>query len=163
MKAKLNILVASVIIIATVTSCKKELPTYGINNEHVNLNSIDKNSLKKQTEFISQAYADLFGKPINSNALEETKVCFNAFSDKEMIEDMIIRDMLRSAKYSIPERIEIESNVDSFTVSVYKRFYHRSPNELELWNIRNIIQTDTSVGPEMIYYAVMTSDEYKFY
>lgn len=144
-------------------SCKKEVPIYEVNNEPVNLNTIDKNTLKRQTEFISQAFSDLYGRPIGSNTLDETLICYEAFSDKDMVEDMIIRDMIKAASNKIPEREQIEANIDSFSVVTYKKFYHRTPNELELWNMRNIIQNDTSFGPAMIYYAIMTSDEYKFY
>lgn len=144
-------------------SCKKEQVIYEVNNEHVKLNSIDKNTLKRQTEFISQAHADLFGKPIGSNALDESLICYEAFSDKDMVEDLMILDMIRGANSKIPDRDAIELNIDSFTVATYKKFYHRNPNELEIWNIRNLIQSDTTVKPDMIYYSIMTSDEYKFY
>lgn len=150
-------------IITFFVACQKELPVYEVNNEHVNLNTIDKNALKRQTEFISQAYADLFEKPIKSDFLDETLICYHAFSDYDLVEDMVIRHLIRAAAHKIPERPEIIANIDSFAVATYKKFYHRNPNELELWNIKNMIETDTSVVPDMIYYALMTSDEYKFY
>ncbi len=154
---------AAFMLMAAFSSCRKEQPVYEINNEPVKLNTIDKNTLKRQTEFISQAHADLFGKPIGSSALEKALICYGAFSDKEMVEDMMIRDMIRAATGKIPERDAIESNIDSFATATYKKFYHRSPNVMEQWNLRNLIQQDTTVNPGMIYYSIMTSDEYKFY
>ena len=156
-------LLTAFMLLGAIVSCRKEQPVYEINNEPVNLNTIDKNTLKRQTEFISQAHADLFGKPIGSNALEKALICYGAFSDKELVEDMMIRDLIRAATGKIPERDAIEANVDSFATATYKKFYHRSPNVMELWNLRNMIQQDTTVNPGMIYYAIMTSDEYKFY
>lgn len=162
MKKIIFYLIPAFLLMALI-SCKKELPVYELNNETVKLNSIDKNTLKRQSEFISQAYADLFGKPISNNNLEETLICYKAFSDKELVQDMIIRDMLKEAQGKIPDREDMELNIDSFTVATYKKFFHRRPNELELWSLRNMIQTDTTFGPGVIYYAFMTSEEYKFY
>jgi len=162
MKSK-TIIFCLFVFVALCTSCRKEMPVYEINRETVNMNTIDKNTLKRNTEFISQSYADLFGKPIGSNALNRSIICYEAFSDKALVEDMIIRDMIRAAGAYIPLREEIISNVDSFTVASYKKFYHRPPNELEVWNMRNLVQADTALTPGMVYYAIMTSDEYKFY
>src|SRR4051812_47781645 len=86
-------------LIMLLVSCKKETAIYEVNNEPVKLNTVEKNTLKRETEFISQAYADLFGKPIGSNALNQSLICYAAFSDKDMVQDLIIRDMIRDASY----------------------------------------------------------------
>ncbi|HNQ13356.1 MAG TPA: hypothetical protein PKM16_09140 [Bacteroidia bacterium] len=53
------------VLLMTTSSCKKDLSIYEINEVHVSNSNIDKNGLKKDIEFVSQAYSDLFEKPIS--------------------------------------------------------------------------------------------------
>lgn len=156
-----NIILA--LLIAFCASCMKDHNIYEVNNEQVKLDNIDKNNIKKELEFISLAHSDLFGTPIPSAELDQTITCYSSFNDKGLVEDMVIRDYLKRWQAKIPLQSEMLGDVDAFTQKTYKKFYHRNPNEYELWYMKNLIQNDTTITPSMIYYAVMTSDEYKFY
>lgn len=147
-------------------SCKKESPTsyiYGVNTTTVSQDGVSKPNPKSTVEFISIAYSDLFGNTIDLNTLNELGTAYEAFGDKKLIEDLIIRNMLNAQQALIPSQASMSANVPAFIVSTYKKFYNREPNEFELWQFTNLINTDTSITPELVYYAFMTSNEYRYY
>jgi hypothetical protein len=143
-------------------SCQKEtLWLYEVNTETIKLSEIDKEAVKKDLEFISFVHMDLFGKPIDSEELTQAVKCYAANGDKAMITDRLIRSYLNKSTLVVPTQTQLSIDPESFILETYKKFYHRSPSELELWYLKNYISTNTSVTPVMIYYAFLTSDEYK--
>lgn len=147
-------------------SCKKESPTsyiYGVNTTTVSQDGVSKPNPKSTVEFISIAYSDLFGNTIDLNTLTELGTAYEAFGDKKLIEDLIIRNMLNAQQATIPSQTSMSANVPAFIVNTYKKFYNREPNEFELWQFTNLINTDSSITPELVYYAFMTSNEYRYY
>jgi hypothetical protein len=149
-----------------ITSCKKEANKsyiYGVNNVAVSQDGVAKPNVKTTLEFISIAYSDLFGNTIDQSKLTDLGTAYNSFGDKKLIEDIIIRNFLNSTGVSIPTIIAMNANVNLFVVNTYKKFYNREPNEFELWQMTNLIQNDVNTTPELIYYAFMTSNEYRYY
>ena len=49
------------------------------------------------------------------------------------------------------------------TRDAYLRFFNRQPNEFEAWKVKDMIDKNTDITPQMIYYSMMTSEEYRFY
>lgn len=148
------------------TGCKKESPNsyiYGVNNVSVSQEGVAKPNVKSTVEFISIAYSDLFGNTIDQATLTDLGTAYVAFGDKKLIEDLIIRNFLNSQSVVIPTTTEMNANVPQFIINTYKKFYNREPNEFELWQFTNLITTDSSVTPELVYYAFMTSNEYRYY
>lgn len=158
------LLVLPVFII--ITGCKKESPTsyiYGVNTTSVTQDGVAKPNLKSTVEFISIAYSDLFGNTIDLNTLTRLETAYSAFGDKKLIEDLIIRNALNAPGVIIPTIAEMQANVPLFIINTYKKFYNREPNEFELWQLTNQINNDADITPELIYYAFMTSNEYRYY
>lgn len=146
--------------------CKKEPPKsyiYGINGTSVTQNGVAKPNVKSTVEFISIAYSDLFGNTIDQNTLTELGTAYIAFGDRKLIEDLIIRNFLNAQGASIPSASQMTADVPLFIVNTYKKFYNREPNEFELWQFTNLINGDANITPELVYYAFMTSNEYRYY
>lgn len=146
--------------------CKKDPPKsyiYGVNGMSVTQDGVAKPNVKSTVEFISIAYSDLFGNTIDQNTLTELGTAYMAFGDKKLIEDLIIRNFLNAQGASIPTVTEMNTDVPLFIVNTYKKFYNREPNEFELWQFTNLINSDTNITPELVYYAFMTSNEYRYY
>ena len=57
----------------------------------------------------------------------------------------------------------MRANVDQFITDIYNKLYVRDPNEYERWFLKDLIESDSELTPEMIYYAFLTSDEYRFF
>ena len=148
------------------TGCKKDPPKsyiYGVNGTSVTQDGVSKPNVKSTVEFISIAYSDLFGNTIDQNTLTELGTAYVAFGDRKLIEDLIIRNFLNAQGASIPSTSQMNADVPLFIVNTYKKFYNREPNEFELWQFTNLISNDANITPELVYYAFMTSNEYRYY
>ena len=158
------ILVLVVISLAFVSSCKKEKTyIYEVNDVSVNQEGASKPSIKTTTEFISIAYADIFGSTIPSNDLSNLSVLYSAFGDKKIMENMIIKNFLNKPGTQIPTKTQMNADVPIFIKNTYSKFLNRTPNEFELWSTTNILKADTSITPELVFYGMLTSNEYRHY
>ncbi|MFT6210385.1 MAG: hypothetical protein ACJATE_001001, partial [Bacteroidia bacterium] len=63
----------------------------------------------------------------------------------------------------IPSDSEMRENVDQFLMNTYQKLFNRLPNEFELWHMKSLINENSDITPELIYYAIMTSNEYRYY
>ncbi len=144
--------------------CKKEKTyVYGVNDVSVKQEGANKPSVKTTTEFISIAYADVFGTTIAGNELTELSLLYSAFGDKKLMENMIIKNFLNAPGLAIPTKAQMNADVETFLKNTYTKFLNRSPNEFELYGTKSLVQADTSITPELIYYGMLTSNEYRHY
>ena len=145
-------------------SCKKEKSyVYDVNDVSVTPDGSSKPNVKTTTEFISIAYADLFGSTISNNDLVKLSTSYSAFGDKKLIEELIIKNFLNKSGALVPEKAQMNADLNVFVKNTYKKFLNREPNEFELWSLKSTINSDTIITPELVYYAVMTSNEYRYY
>lgn len=146
------------------SSCKKEqVVVYDVNQEKVYQNASEKKSLKTETEFISIAYSDLFGTGITYDVLEKLQGPYISFGDKGLVVDLIIRNFLASPAAKIPADNEMRADLPKFVAETYLKFFNREPDEFEQWKLEQIIRNDNNITAEIVYYAMMTSDEYRYY
>lgn len=152
------------VIITGSIGCKKESNIiYQVNDVNVDKPNANKDYQKSLTEFISIAYTDLFGTNITQSELQTLAVPYAGFGDLKLIEDLIIKNFLNNQSVNIPSDSEMRDNVDQFLMDSYQKFYNRAPNEFELWHMNDLINDNTDITPELMYYAMMTSNEYRFY
>ena len=71
--------------------------------------------------------------------------------------------MLSNNQASIATETSMRADPDEFITETYKRFLVRKPTEQEKWFLRNKIENNASLKPLDIYYALLTSDEYRYY
>lgn len=154
--------ITAVAIATLFGACKKEY-IYEVNNVDVTQNSANKNSVKSTTEFVSIAYTDIYGSTIPQNYLDQLSLAYLAFGDKKLMEDIIIKNMLNAPGVQLPTQAQMQADIDGFVTAAYKKFYNRLPSEYELWQMRQYIAADNQVTPELVYYAFLTSDEYRYY
>ena len=151
-------------MLAFASACKKETTyVYGVNDVSVKQDGANKPSVKTTTEFISIAYADIFGATISANELTNLSMLYSAFGDKKLMENLIIKNFLNSPGIIIPSKTQMNGNLDVFLKDTYVKFLNRNPNEFELYGTKTLIQADTSITPELIYYGMLTSNEYRHY
>lgn len=152
------------LLIGVITSCKKE-KTYVYEVEPVTVQQpgSEKPNVKSTQEFISIAYADLFGKTITNGELVILDRIYGSFGDRKLMEDMIIRNAINSSSVDVPTNTEMRADVVKFVTDCYKKFYNRLPSEYESWFLVNLINGDTAVTPVMVYYSFLTSNEYRYY
>jgi hypothetical protein len=158
---KINTLLIAIIIFLT-ASCKKDY-VYEVEDVTVSQDDGEKNNVKTTTEFISIVYSDLFSTNIPTNTLVNLQTAYDAFGDKKLIEDRIVRHLLDSSAVQIPVAATMRANIPLFVDETILKFFNRTPDAFEKYFISNIIQSNTDITPVMVYYACLTSDEYRYY
>ena len=127
-----------------VSACRKketeENFVYQIKDVDVKKNTTDKTNQKTTTEFVSIAYSDVFGTTITSAKLVNLSTAYDAFGDKKLMEDLIIRNFLATAGAQIPSTSEMNADIDAFVKNTYNKLLDRDPNEFELYTVKKTIQ-----------------------
>ena len=123
----------------------------------------EKPNRKNNIEFISIAYADVFSSSISQTELNKLSVAYRSFGDKELVEDVLIKNFLNNRLAQIPSKTEMLQDVEQFIEDSYLRFYNREPSNYESWFLKKQIEDNTEIDPELIYYSMMTAEEYRFY
>ena len=146
-------------------SCKKEKKvSYHINDVDITQNAVVKDHLKSTTEFISIAYSDIFGTVITTNKLTELSTMYKAFGDKKLIEEMVIKNFLNEPTIQIPQIDRTSENtIQNFVTDSYKKLFNRTPDEYELWFVTESIVKDSDLTAELVYFSLMTANEYRYY
>ena len=145
-------------------SCTEEKQyQYEVNAVTTGLDNSNKTHRKSTTEFIAIAYSDLFGTNIPQSKLINLSVTYSSFGDLQVIEERIISNFLNDSTVVIPALPSVNGDTIQFIINSYKKFYNRNPTSVEKEFWKNTIRSDASATPLTIYFAMMTSDEYRFY
>lgn len=153
-----------VILSISYQGCKKETTLiYGVDDVLVTKDQSEKTVSKTMVEFISIAYADVFGLTISQNDLGILSLLYLAFGDKVLIEDVLVKNMLNSPEANLPSDAEMRANIGQYVKNTYIKLYNREPNELESFTLTEKINANEAMTSAMVYYAMMTSNEYRFY
>ena len=77
---------------------------------------------------------------------------------------MVIKNFLNEPSIQISQidRSSI-STINNFVTDAYKKLYNRNPDEYELWFVADLITKDDDLTAELVYYSLMTSNEYRYY
>tara|TARA_Y100000385_G_scaffold287039_1_gene350346 strand:- start:172 stop:660 length:489 start_codon:yes stop_codon:yes gene_type:complete len=155
----------SLICTCLIVACSKD-PNYLFEVENVEINqaSDDKNRLKTDIEFVSIAYNDLYGQNISQGELDDIITVYKSFGDKSLVIEMIIRKFISNEDSQIPNiNRASKQTVEQFVQETYETIFNRTPNAFEKWYLTDYIQNHQEIDAEMIYYALMTSNEYRYY
>ena len=147
------------------TACKQDPSSiFEVEDVTVSLNEGKKNRLKTDIEFVSIAYTDIFSTNISQNNLEEIITTYKSLGDKSLVIEMIVRKFISEGGSSI-QNIDRSSStsIESFVTHVYKKLYNRTPDAYELWYLTDVIQKDQDINASLIYYSMMTANEYRYY
>lgn len=160
-KIGLAFLFASLLVLP---ACKKETTyVYEVEDTQVRKDQSEKEVGKTMVEFISIAYSDIFGFTISQSNLGKLSLLYLAFGDKLLIEDVLVKNMLNSPQANIPSDAEMRGDIPKFVERTYLKLYNREPNELERFTLKKKIEDQPEMTASMVYYAMMTSNEYRFY
>ena len=158
-------LYTSLICTCLIVSCSKD-PNYLFEVENVEINqaSADKNRLKTDIEFVSIAFNDLYGQNISQGELDEIITVYKSFGDKSIVIEMIIRKFISDEDSQIPNiDRSTEQTVKQFVQETYETIFNRTPNAFEKWYLSDYIYKHQEIDAKMVYYSLMTSNEYRYY
>ncbi|MBL7748140.1 MAG: hypothetical protein JNM19_11965 [Chitinophagaceae bacterium] len=152
------------LLFALFTACEKEVEyLYEVNPVTVSSAGSGKSNAKSTTEFLTIAWADLFGTQIPQQELIQLNTVYQAFGDKKLIEDRILLNFLTRPGVQIPALPHVNGDTLQFIVSTYKKLYNRSPDAFEQYYMKEQIRLNAAMSPRVIWYALMTADEYRYY
>ena len=154
----------TLVLLVLLTSCKREVvEVYEIDDINLYTSASEKKNLKTDEQFISILYTDLFAQSIDNTELNKLNTAYSSMGDKSLVIDIIIRGLLTNSNAIVSTNTEMRADPDLFIEETYKRFFVRKPNEQEKWFLRNKIQENPALKPVDVYYALLTSDEYRYY
>lgn len=152
------------LLAASIAGCTKEnLNRYNLSNVAVQKPTGAKGTLKTDLEFISVAYADLFGNQISTDQLNKLIAGYTSVGDKTLIIDRIIRNFLNEPTVQIPTQQQMMADKKEFIKDCYKKFYVREPDEMEVFYLEKLINETSGITPKMVYYTFMIAEEYRYY
>lgn len=145
-------------------SCKKETDyIYEVDPIQVEKDQTNKDISKSTIEFLSIAYSDIFGSTITQNQLNRLSLLYLAFGDKKLLEDLLIKNMINRPESQLPSDAVMRADVAAYVKSTYIKLFNREPNELEAYTLKKNIDDNADMTSVMVYYSMMTSDEYRYY
>jgi hypothetical protein len=164
----MNISISKIVLvfflIVSIVGCKKQIVNeYVVDDVHVSSETGNKANLKSDLQLITIMYADVFGTSISSEKLKGLNQAYVSFGDKDIVIDRITHYFLSDAAAQIPSDNYMRFNPDQFITEAYKKFFVRNPSEAELWYLKKVINESSSLAARDIYYAILTSEEYKYY
>ena len=80
-----------------------------------------------------------------------------------MADELILNDFVNSGTSNIPTNQEMRADIEQFVEDTYIRFFLRKPTAYEVLELKQEIEADDLMTPELIYQAFALSNEYKFY
>ena len=144
--------------------CKKEtIYTYGVDEVTVQQPGANKPTVKSDFELVSIAYTDLFGTTIPPDKLQEAATSNQSFGDKRLVIDMLILNFLNDPAVVLPTDASMRADLNAFVDASFRKFFVRDPSAFERWYVADLIAKDPALTPDLVYYAFMTSNEYRFY
>ena len=154
-------------------SCKKEKHIinqpiiddyiFDVNSEPVYQSNAEKNKQKSTEQYLSIIYSNLFQQSIPPEDLTDLTLVRRANGDKQMIDELIINSLINNPNVIIPTNEQMRDDINSFVEDVYIRFFLRKPTAYEKYELKEEIESDPDLTPELIYTAFAISNEYKFY
>ena len=151
-----------IILVLVFAACKKDVITiFQVEEVMVDQPGADKPNVKESVEYISIAYSDVYGKSVPSSLLDELTTSYVSFADNTIIEDLIIRNFLNDPAASVPTDASMRADVPAFVKNCYNQFYGREPSGQEQWYVEKLINENSGLAPDVIYYTFLTSNEYR--
>lgn len=145
-------------------ACEKEVDyLYEVNPVAVQSPGSIKTNAKSTVEFLTIAWADLFGTQIPQQELSKLNTVYVAFGDKKMIEDRILLNFLSKSGVQIPAQTNVAGDTTLYINNTYKKLFNRDANAFEKYYLKEQIRLNASMSSKVIWYALMTSNEYRYY
>ncbi|MBK7887363.1 MAG: hypothetical protein IPJ86_08675 [Bacteroidetes bacterium] len=152
------------LLVLLLTSCEKEKDyIYEVNPVNVQQGGSTKNNAKSTVEFVTIAWADLFGTQIPQQELVKLNTVYSSFGDKKLIEDRILLNLLNKPGIQVPSATNVNGDTLKFIQNTYKKLYNRSPDAFEQYYMKEQIRLNTAISATVIWYALMSADEYRYY
>lgn len=154
-------------------ACKKETEVlktpqvdnyiYEIGGESVYASNVEKTKQKSPEQFLSILHANLFQSTISQGDLADFAEIRKAIGDKQLADELTLNSFVNDGGVTIPTDAEMRNDVEGFIKATYLRFFLREPTAYEVFELKEAIEEDAGLSPDLIYQSFALSNEYKFY
>ncbi len=163
MQGSKRLLLIGLVIILGLSSCRKEKDIYEVNPEELQLVETSKFKLKTVNQYVAILYANLFQEALSANKLVEINRLFEAIGDDQVAKEILISNFMNDPSVVLPSDTDMRSDPETFIYETYVRFLIRRPTEAEQTYFMNLINTNSDITVELIYFSFAISDEYEYY
>lgn len=154
----------SLVLFGLFSSCQKEAPIkYGLKSTDILTPSVNKDKPKTPAQYIAVLYVNLFQQAISTADQVEIERLLRSIGDKRLAYELIISSYMNDPQVVLPSYTSMRADLDQFIIESYERFYVRPPSQLELEYMRNYLENNPDITPELVYFALAISDESFFY
>ena len=161
---RVNFCIAMLALVLTTSGCRKKPdPLFVLNQVELYPNSASKTKLKSDQQWVAILHANLFQSALSAHELFEIGECIASIGDKELAREVIISNFMNDGGVIMPEEDEMRADLDAFINDTYTRFLVRYPTESERTWLKNYIDTNPYVTPELVYFSFALSNEYLYY
>lgn len=144
--------------------CKKEIePEFNLNNVELYPSSAGKTKEKTTEQYVAILHANLFQTALSANDIFRVNNVFESIGDQELAREVLISNFMNEPDVILPTVEDMEADIDQFIYDTYERFLIRTPTEAELAWVRNFIESNEFMTPELVYFSFALSDEYMYY
>lgn len=152
------------LLVLVISACETEVVNvYEVNRVELNGSASEKKNLKNDEQFIAILYRDLFNKNIDTESMDVLLETYSSFGDKPLIIDQIIKSMLGLPGIQVMTDSQMRADPKAFVNQLFEQFLVRKPTAQEQWFLENQIQQNPGLKAMDIYYAILTSEEYRYY
>ncbi len=152
------------VVLLSATACRKDPPpTFVLNEVELYPSGAGKTKLKSNEQYVAILFTNLFQAALSPNDIFDVNNCIESIGDKELAREVIISNFMNDPDVLLPTIEEMQADPDQFIQDTYVRFLVRRPSEAERTYLRNTIETDPYMTPELIYFSFALSNEYMYY
>jgi hypothetical protein len=151
-------------LVLVFSSCKKEPdPLFQLKEVALYPTTAGKDKLKTNEQYVAILHANLFQTALSANDIFEFNNCIESIGDKELAREVIISNFMNKDGVQIPTEEEMDADIETFIIDTYIRFLVRYPTEAEKTYVRQFIQSNPFMTPELVYFSFALSNEYMYY
>lgn len=145
-------------------SCKKDEDVlFEINDVELYSSAAEKDKQKNNQQYVSILYTNLFQSALSGNDVYNLNNCFYSIGDQDLAREVLISNFFNQVGVQLPTVDEMNADIEGFIENTFKRFFVRFPTEAEKTWIKNFIQGNPFMTPELVYFSFALSNEYLFY
>lgn len=146
------------------SGCRKEPEaSFELNDVALYPSNAGKDRQKTNEQFVAILHANLFQTALSASDIFEISQCIQSIGDRELVREVIISNFMNKPGVIMPTEEEMLTDLDGFIDDTYIRFFVRMPTEAERTYVRNFIESNPFMTPELVYFSFALSDEYMFY
>lgn len=152
------------LLCAGLLSCDRPTEAhYVLEDFGVEAASAGKDRAKSPEQWVSIVYTNLFQTGLPANDQFDIAEVFESIGDQDVAREVILSNFFNEEGVILPSAESMHTSPDAFIEETYIRFFVRPPSTAERTFMRDFINDNPDLTPEIVYLAFGLSEEYQYY